>query len=535
MARRWFWVWLVALSVFFVLSAGYNLSNYRPINDDDATIMSVSHKLATEGLFGSDLYAGFLDADRCYYGHLPVYSILQAITFKLAGTGVAQARCVSVTGAVVLLWVVSGLAHRWYGPCVGALTALLLVFWRFELTGASTGLPMLGLARAGRYDIVAIAWVWIAIALLDQLLRRPGRPLGLALGTCCGVAALTQFFGWFVGPLVAVAWFWLRGRRALRDPISYWIAAGFTVVVLPYIIDVSLNFAAFQTQHTVMKSDRIDFLRPSFFLDNLRNEPNRLRTLLERPLPLVSAPYTLGHPFSPWLLILGFVPAIAALWWRFRHTPELWGNRLLALSLVIFGGLLALIDSTKAPVYAVSLAPSVCVLMAAAVGLVAQRSKQHPWLLVPTLGLLVLVTAEGIGTHWVDRRAAAAAGDYLAVGRRMNASLTRGAGVLGADRWWWALPDHPYFSLNALFLRWQWMARQDHQPAELSRFIDETRADYVIVNNDVRGQIARYPDRLQRQFRDFLRQRTRLVAEWNDPTYERIEIHRLERASEDRG
>lgn len=527
---RWLFFWLVALSLFFVWAAGYNLANYRPVSDDDATIMSLSYKFAGEGVIGSDLYAGFLNADRHYHIALPVHLILQAISFQLAGTGVAQARYVSIAGAIVLIWAVSWLAHRWYGPGVGALAGLLLVFWRFELTAASSGLPLLGLARAGRHDIVAVAWVWLAMALVDHLLRRPGRLVGLALGVCCGLAALTQFFGIFISALVAIAWSWLRGRRVLRDPITYWIAAGFLVVLLPYFVYVAQDLAAFQAEYATMKSARIDFHRPAFFLDNLQREPNRLRPLLDRPLPLLFVPYAFEHPFSPWLLIAGFGPALGALWWRMRESPNHWGNRLLALSLVVFGGLLALIDQTKAPVYAVSLAPSLCVLMAAAAGLVAERSRRHPWLLAPLLALIVLVTAEGMRAYRVDRRSAAAAGDYLALGRRIDASLTPGARVLGADRWWWALSDHPYFSIHALFLRWQWMARHADRPAQFTQLVEQTPVDFIVVNNDVRGSLGLYPDRLQREFWDFLRQRTQLVAGWNDGTYERIEIYRLERA-----
>lgn len=58
MKRRWWLLpWLAGLTTFYVAVAAANLNSYRPISGDDGWILSASYKLATEGTFGSGLYA----------------------------------------------------------------------------------------------------------------------------------------------------------------------------------------------------------------------------------------------------------------------------------------------------------------------------------------------------------------------------------------------------------------------------------------------------------------------------------------------
>src|SRR6185503_11107060 len=104
---------MLVLTAVFVGLAAINLDAYPPMSGDEAWIMSVAYKLATHGIFGSDLYAGLFNADQHYFIALPVHHFLQAISFMVAGPGVAQARWVSVISGAVILWTSSWLAYRW--------------------------------------------------------------------------------------------------------------------------------------------------------------------------------------------------------------------------------------------------------------------------------------------------------------------------------------------------------------------------------------------------------------------------------------
>src|SRR5688500_551526 len=48
-----------------------NLANHPVITDDEMWVFSASYKLATEGVFGSDMFTGFFNADQRYYFNMP--------------------------------------------------------------------------------------------------------------------------------------------------------------------------------------------------------------------------------------------------------------------------------------------------------------------------------------------------------------------------------------------------------------------------------------------------------------------------------
>jgi hypothetical protein len=118
---------LIILTLLGFYLAATNLANYTPITGDDAWIMSASFKLASEGIFGSDPYTGFFNADQHYFIALPVYHFLQAASFKLMGFGVAQARLPNLFSAILLIWLTAALANRHHGRKTALLAVLLLI------------------------------------------------------------------------------------------------------------------------------------------------------------------------------------------------------------------------------------------------------------------------------------------------------------------------------------------------------------------------------------------------------------------------
>jgi hypothetical protein len=179
--------WLAGLTAVYIAVTTVNLANYRPISGDGAWILSASHKLARQGIFGSDMFTGFFNADQHYFIALPGQHVLQAVALWLLGDGIAQARWVSVLSGVTLLWAVSLLAWRWYGVTVAVLTGLLLMAWQPMLIG-NEGVPLIALGRSLRYDLSAVTWTWLALFFLDRLLFRPGRWRALAAGWCAAAA-----------------------------------------------------------------------------------------------------------------------------------------------------------------------------------------------------------------------------------------------------------------------------------------------------------------------------------------------------------
>lgn len=532
-ARHTIWaIGTAGLLIFFVAVAGTNLDNFRPVSSDEAWIMSASYKLATQGVFGSDLFAGFFNAERHYFISLPAHHFLQAISFQVFGTGVAQARWVSLASGALILWVVGWLAYRWYGLLAGLLAGALLVGWRSDLIAAFPGLPLLSVARSGRYDASALAWMWLTIGLFEHLMQRPSRKAAVVAGLSAGLATLTQFFGAFVLPAIALAWLWQRGRQGLRESAARWMLAGFLLVVAPYA-GYAASHASDLAGQTQLKAERVRFDNPRFYLDNVIHEPARYRVLWNRPSPVFIGPDTFNRPVGPWLLLIGAGPASAGLLRRMHSSGEA-GDRLLGLSLLLFAGLLALLEQTKAPLYAIVLLPSLCLTMAAFwVKLLNWAARpDRPFILRMFLcGLCVAVLAvtllEGVRAYRVDVQQSSEVSNYLEVGRRIDAYLTPGARVLGAERWWWALHRHPYLALNNLW--WQWLSAYHSLRSipEFAAWVERAQARFIIVNNNVQGDIRGYPDVLQQQFWRFLETCGVRVAQWIDLTYGNIQIYRV--------
>ena len=114
----------VGLAVFLV-SVLPNLGNHPSVTDDEVWVLSASYKLATQGVFGSDIFQGFYHADQHYYFNMPAQHFVIAGALKLLGYGIAQARLVSVVYGVATLLLTYLLARRVYGVATAVMSLAL--------------------------------------------------------------------------------------------------------------------------------------------------------------------------------------------------------------------------------------------------------------------------------------------------------------------------------------------------------------------------------------------------------------------------
>ncbi|MDQ6671700.1 MAG: hypothetical protein M3069_13310 [Chloroflexota bacterium] len=523
-------MWTVCLSLLFGRIAAYNLGNYRPVTNDEVELMSVAYKLATQGIPGSDLFVGFYGADQHYLFTLPLQHLLEAISFRMFGVGVAEARWVSLMAGVSIVWVAGWLAFRWYGLATAVACELLLVAWPSDLTGAPNGLPLFAVARVARYDVLAMAFTWFAIAGLEVGLRRPGGVGAFALGMGCGFAALTTLTGAFVLPLVVLVWLGARRRAAFEDRTIYWLMAGAGLVLLMWAV-YAVRYQGDLAGQMAVYGGRWNAVRPAFYLANALSEPSRYGNLLRDALEPGSSTSAAGS----WLLVVGVWPALAFIARRSVRVGAT-GDRIVLASVVVFAALLALLDQTKTPLYASILVPSLCLVMAAAwMGLLrwVRMPGQPVWasLASGTLSLVlgILIGLDAEHAYQLSLTQASQAGQYLDVGREIGSSLRPGARVLGPERWWWALHEHPYVSVRNLLFQWTAAAQSNGAgaPAEFADRVAWAEADSVIVNDNVRGDLLDFPVAVQHQFWTFIDTCTRQVGYVNDPTYLEIEVYEI--------
>lgn len=472
------------MTLWFAAWTAHNLPNFRPVSNDEVELMQVGYQLATRGVLGSDMYAGFFGADTHHLWTLPLQHVLDAISFRLFGVGVAQARWVSLVAAVSIVWTTSWLTLRRYGLATALACEVLLLVWRSDLTGGATGLPLLDVARVARYDVLAVAFAWLALAAVEFARPRWRRTGAVVSGVGAGLAALSQFFGAFVFVVLLVRGMWCG--RNMR-----WLLAGFGVTLAPWLVYVG-RFATDLSAQLSVYGARGDFFRPTFYVENVLSELSRY-----------------GELAAAWVVVFGVCVAVAYL----AH------DRLLLLTLVVPGVLLTLLDHTKTPLYAIALVPSICMALAVAWrSFVRFRFQLAGPLLTVVLGALVLV--DGANAYGMDRLESGLVSSYLGVGQELQAQVTPGGLLLGPERWWWALHDHRYVSLRALWFAWTPGTRfadlaQRWQPSE------------VVVNNNVRGDVLAFPPALQREFWEYIAQCTTFVGEVDDATYFDTQIYRV--------
>ncbi|CAN5661056.1 hypothetical protein BH23CHL2_BH23CHL2_20700 [soil metagenome] len=529
----WLWlIWTALLSGFPVIIAGPNLGNFPGVSGDDSWIMSASHKLATEGVFGSDLYQGFANAERRYFIALPVYHFLQAGSFAVFGTSVGVARAVTLVSGVVVLWCVAWLARRWHGAAVAVVAASLIVFWRTNLLNLASGLSFLSVSRTGRYDMTAVAFVLLSLVGMEMIRDRERRDFAFATGVLAGLATLTQFFGAFVAPLIAVLLVVERGWSVYREPVARWLAAGWFGVVAPYALYVSIYWTDFAGQ-SALKTGRMEFGSPSFYLDNLVDEPDRYRHLFDDFIPALNGQYErFDQPLSPLLFGVAAIVSLVAHVVRIQRGPSR-GERWLAAAIAVPGLCLALFDGTNATLYAAVLLPFICIAIAHAAVLALRWSlRQRSLAIGVAAGFLVVAPAvivanESIAAYQQERVWSGQIVQYDDAAAEIEARLPAGQMVLGAERWWAGMHDsHSYVAVTAL-TRQLVSADERNEPAQLVDIVARYGIGAIVVDDDCRATIQRLPLWLQEQFTDLFQNHAEVTGTVNVQSYGEVVVYVL--------
>jgi hypothetical protein len=204
---------------------------------------------------------------------------------------------------------------------------------------------------------------------------------------------------------------------------------------------------------------------------------------------------------------------------------ELWGP-MTALAAWLS---LALLDSTKARLYASLLVPLFAFGLAAALlpnRLIPFHGRLNGFRAIAGAVFLAWIVIDGLGGYRFVAVEATRVTPYDVVGRQIAAAIEPGRLVLGSQRWWWALRTLPYRSLNAQWDIWAIEELENLDP-DFNAMLGRFQGVYLILDNDTRGDLSRAPARLRQQVNDLVTSRATRVAAWRDPTYGFIEIYRL--------
>ncbi|HWO72664.1 MAG TPA: glycosyltransferase family 39 protein, partial [Dehalococcoidia bacterium] len=252
-----------ALFLAFVLP---NLANHPAPTDDEIWILSASHKLATKGVFGTDLFAGFYRADEVYFFNMPLHHVVLAAVFKVAGTSVFAGRLVSVAYGLIAIALAYAFGRRLHGVAGGVLATGLLLFLRLNI-GFDTGLPLQETARSIRYDLAPVPFTLAA----SLVLLKPTPRRALLAGALLSLATLMQFYAAFF--FLPAAIYLLLENRTLKERarLLLLMGAAAAIVALPYAAYIAPNLHEFEGQTSTLER-RINFTDPEFYVRNVERE-----------------------------------------------------------------------------------------------------------------------------------------------------------------------------------------------------------------------------------------------------------------------
>ncbi|HLF71253.1 MAG TPA: hypothetical protein VI759_03800 [Dehalococcoidia bacterium] len=547
---------LVALAGVYLLTVLPALGDDPIAGGDEGWIMSAAGKLATDGVFGSDLFRGFYGAEQHYYFNLPLDHFVLAGVFKIFGIGLVQARLVSVVSGLALLALTYGLGRRLGGAWVGLGAAALLVLLRLNLAPFS-GLTLTDLGATVRYDLVAVPYGVAAMLILARRLPGAGLTTGalrepqgerrwnvgdeapslsavVVAGLLCGVGGVTQFIGaLFVLPLAAFL-LTLALPRGRRFVLAGALCVAATVPFLPYGAYAVANWDDFRGQSRTVEQET-DFLSPAYYWDAITNEPDRYRigTGLGG---LPSTPGELASKPSARLALLVLGPLAAAyVLWRGRREPM---HRLVGFALLGVVIELALFESTKRFVYWVVAAPLLCVAIADlgaflwawrdALTLPSPKGRGFYVVLRAAVVVIALLFAvEGLVVAAKDvRDAGDHRGAYASMTNALRDALPASASAMGDNRLWPAMRDRDFRSLLLLFYDTNPRISKE-RTTSIEGSIERSGVDYILLSPLSREILTKLSPADGADFERFIDTQTCREGTYLGPTYGPIDVYRV--------
>ncbi|MFZ0546298.1 MAG: glycosyltransferase family 39 protein [Candidatus Promineifilaceae bacterium] len=539
---------LILFLIFWAVSLRH-LTAVPPVYEDEPWQASTGWKLATDGVFGSDLFAGYYGMEHHYYGYLPVHPFLLAAVFKLAGLGLFQARFEPVALGLLVLALTYGVGKRLFRPSVGLLAVFLLLFTRTSALTPSqyTGIVLVDFARIARYDIAVPAFALFAFLLYTFYEKKPhaktpGRqdqknespitnhqslftfyfllftPYAL-IGLFTALASLSHLYGlfWFVAFFLLLLW-----HRVQRRQLAAFVV-GFSLPWIIYLMYVLPGWPDWVGQ-TQDYAPRFALLNPGWYWQNIRNEVQRY-----------GAGLGVGSWFRPgfWTAAVVVPLSLIAL-----GRQALRGNKA-AQTLVVPGVLLPLLFALfiylKLTNYMATLAPLFALVMAWGMmklwkaGADASRH-WYRWRIgcfsltqLLVICLLLLIGVEGVSRFIHLERAAATTTPYADYSAAIQSHIPQDGRILALHNYWFNFEDWDYRSWFVPILQ----SNPDywHPPLSLEAALDGVDPTIILIDRRMRQLFEADPETAEAVFDWMTANGFEQTAAVEDATYGRMDIY----------
>ena len=508
---------LAGLAIFLFVSLRH-LDSVPQVYEDEPWQASTAYKLATRGVFGSDLFAGFMHMDERYYGFMPLHPFLLAAIFKFAGTdrmlGEARLETVALTAATLIL--TYALGSRLFSKPVGGVAVLVLVLVRW--TGLTyiqlTGIPLVDFARIARYDPLVPVLGLASLHVYISARNRQSLPLYAASGILASASGLAHVYGLFWIP--ALVMLTILDRPASLARCVALFAVGALLPWLPYAAYVLNDLPDWRGQIAVYAS-RFELLNPHWYVNNILEEFHRYGPGL--------------GPFGPaWLLRPGvWFLAVALPLSLFALARRALAGDVSARTLVVpsltFPVLFALLITLKLVNYTLIELPLFA--LAVAWGSVSLWQRPLPGVGLAAPRLLLIALGAGIaieGAFALARIDSATATPYPVFASEVRQLIPPGARVLGLHTYWIGLEDFDYRSFLVPL-------NEADLGVPLDQALDAVDPDVVLLDPRMRTYFESLPPGGDAErFETWLaRHSAREIGRIDDPTYGQMIVYLLKR------
>lgn len=514
------------LLLFWAISL-HNLTIVPRVYEDEPWQASTAWKIASQGIFGTDLFAGFYGMERHYYGYMPLHPLLLALIFRAAGPGLFQARFEAVALGLVTLVLTFSLARRLFHDVRIALLAivLLLCVRSIGLTYVQhTGILLLDLTRIARYDILVPVFGLGALHA-HLVARRHGDARWYALaGLLTAGAGLAHLYGVFWLAVLAILIVWdgdLKNRRT-RAALAA-LLVGFALPWMLYGAYVAVDVYDWRGQ-TRGYGNRFDLLNLEWYLENVRNELQRYGPGLD------SFPAALTR-IGFWTGLIALPLAVIALAWRAARCGDR-AARVIVLPLVALPVLFALLLRLKLVNYTLTIAPLGAIAVAWGGVVLWDRRGHTPFMRLGRLALVVLllgIVLEGITRIAALERAGQTTTPYSSFIVQVRNFIPKHVRVVGLHNYWFGLEDFDYRSF-AVPLSWT-DPHNEPRPLALDEGLARVAPDIVLFDERLRDYFSNTAPIEQKLefFRWLDTHNGKIVGRVDDPTYGLVDIYRVTR------
>lgn len=503
-SRMWRWAPLLVLAVLAVHLAW--LTRMPIVFIDEAWQANAVWSWLNTGKNFELIHRGTLDQFGMEWLRRPVLGALPWLAmFGAFGTGLFQARLVSLIFGGALLALVYVSAGRLYSRGTALLATLLL----------SLSIPFVQAAHFARQDAMLALCAFGAFVMAFAAMRRNDTRLHFAAGLLMALSVDVHQYALLLIPGLIAMYAARYGRRLLLER-GTWLAALGGVLGLAFFLAIHVlpnpqayvRMTAFDTYGS--RTPPLLTFDPKQWLMAVLGE-GRLYGFKRSPLELIA-------------LIVG----VCVLAMRRSPTDKL----VLGYTL---GALLSLtfLSGKKSDLYAIFMYPHMLLVGAEGVMTLYRRASTATLRAALTLSMAALVLFSG--QRFVRTAASLASYDYSLVVRQLAESIPQGARVMGSPTWWFGFVGRDYVStINITYYHY-------YNQLSFDDAIARDKLDYLIVDDMIEliayqpgpqdvDEFAPYRVPHEGGAEAWLAANASLVSRVKDPWHGDLRVYKLNRA-----